>query len=302
VAVVQSALGQGTLAESIGLVKAKLANTGYAMTSLDSTFDRDTQLGLAALSHDAGRTPDPTLSAANLQHLDEIAGVQPGCTSGPEPFSLPTAQAIVDHVEQLTPSPRIVLIEPPLITGDRELDQRIATRAMELGYEIRPEAGDLALVDASIEVDAELAVAWESIRSAAASEGINMFIASGFRSVELQRSIFVDRLTTAAGGPLTNDQVSAATIDEVLDSHAPPGFSKHQTGLAIDLAVPGSNLEQFRQSDAFAWLTANNYENARQYGFVPSYPDGVDGLGPQPEPWEWLWVGTDVLFRCEPPG
>lgn len=302
VAVVQSVHGAGTLGESIALVKAELASRGYAAGGPGQTFDREMQLSLAALAHDAGRAPDATLSTTNLRLLDVAAGSAPDCASSPEPFVLPTAQAIVDHVEQFALRPRIVFIEPPVITGDPELDRRIATRATERGYEVRPAAGDLAFVDASIEVGAELAVAWDSLSSAASSDGITMFIASGFRSFELQRSIFVDRLTAVVGEPLTSERASASAIDEVLDSHAPPGFSKHQTGNAIDLAVPGSDLEQFRESEAFAWLAADNYQNARRFGFVPSYPAGVDGLGPQPEPWEWLWVGTEVLYRCEPIG
>lgn len=131
--------------------------------------------------------------------------------------------------------------------------------------------------------------------------GVTMYAASGYRSPERQRQIFVDELVAAAGTPLTSSQTSDAAIDQVLEGHAPPGFSKHQTGNAIDLAVPGLSLAQFRETDAFSWLAAENFANAHRFGFAPSYPDGVDGLGPAPEPWEWIWVGVDVLFRCPPP-
>ena len=66
----------------------------------------------------------------------------------------------------------------------------------------------------------------------------------------------------------------------VLDSHAPPGFSKHQTGNAMDIGVPNVALVDFDSTEAFQWLSQDNFANARRFGFVPSYPAGAEGLGP----------------------
>ncbi len=71
---------------------------------------------------------------------------------------------------------------------------------------------------------------------------------------------------------------------------APPGFSEHHTGFAVDFgagSVPKCNFQQcFGTTSAGRWLIAN----AATYGFEMSFPPGnVQGVSP--EPWHWRWVG-----------
>src|SRR5690606_25521512 len=40
-----------------------------------------------------------------------------------------------------------------------------------------------------------------------------------------------------------------------------------------------------------------NYANAKRFGFIPSYPPDGGKQGPEPEPWEFVWVGVEVI-RC----
>ena len=97
---------------------------------------------------------------------------------------------------------------------------------------------------------------------------------------------------------VTNREIAQGRADDVLaavmDRVAPPGFSKHHTGFAIDVASRGLGGFAFRQSRAFGWLTEDNYANAMRFGWIPSYPDGAAHLGPRPEPWEWVWIGRDA--------
>jgi D-alanyl-D-alanine carboxypeptidase len=71
-------------------------------------------------------------------------------------------------------------------------------------------------------------------------------------------------------------------------SSAPPGYSEHATGYAIDFGdrnAPGCNLATcFADTDVGRWLDAN----ARAYGFVLSFPQGND-QGVMYEPWHWRY-------------
>ncbi|MFK8183696.1 MAG: D-alanyl-D-alanine carboxypeptidase family protein [Phormidesmis sp.] len=134
----------------------------------------------------------------------------------------------------------------------------------------------------------DAAAALHKMIAAARANGIWLVPASGFRSLEQQRSLFSNQ-TLEKGSP-----EAAATVS------APPGYSEHHTGYAIDLA--DGALEQtydisiaFAQSPAYAWLT----ENAAQFGFELSFPEG-NPQGVSFEPWHWRYVGTNdakKLFR-----
>ena len=119
--------------------------------------------------------------------------------------------------------------------------------------------------------------AWRSLHQAAAAEGVDLVIVSAFRSVARQAEIVRGKL--AAG----------QTMDDILAVCAPPGFSEHHSGRAVDLSTPGSTpLEpEFDQTEAFAWLQ----RQAGAFGFRLSYPAG-NALGYCYEPWHWCFDAT----------
>ncbi len=118
----------------------------------------------------------------------------------------------------------------------------------------------------------EAAVKWQQMVEAAARNGIRLLIVSGYRSWEYQADLI--RKKMAAG----------QTIEEILKVSAAPGFSQHHTGMAIDIATPGSRplTEEFETSEAFQWLT----RHATKYGFSLTYPRD-NAYGFVFEPWHW---------------
>jgi D-alanyl-D-alanine carboxypeptidase len=78
------------------------------------------------------------------------------------------------------------------------------------------------------------------------------------------------------------------------ESVAPPGFSEHGTGYAIDFGERPQtgcpDLDACFASTAIGrWLLAN----APTYGFELSFPQG-NAQGVTWEPWHWRWVGTSA--------
>ena len=71
---------------------------------------------------------------------------------------------------------------------------------------------------------------------------------------------------------------------------APPGFSEHHTGYAVDIGdadVPDANLSvAFEETAAFEWLEVNG----PRYGFELSFEEGNE-QGVQYEPWHWRFIG-----------
>ena len=83
---------------------------------------------------------------------------------------------------------------------------------------------------------------------------------------------------------------------------ARPGFSEHQTGMAVDVAGyrQGCSIQVcFSKTKAGKWLAANSYK----YGFVLRYPSGKTSItGYQFEPWHFRFVGVDLATKMHDRG
>ena len=78
---------------------------------------------------------------------------------------------------------------------------------------------------------------------------------------------------------------------------ARPGFSEHQTGLAVDIDTAVS--QSFGKTPAGLWLATNSW----QFGFVVRYPDGQEAVtGYEYEPWHFRYVGVDLATEMHNTG
>jgi hypothetical protein len=173
------------------------------------------------------------------------------------------------------------------VTGNEGLDERIWELALQRGYQLRPTAsGDLASPD-GVPMQPQAAQAWVGLRDEARASGMTFIVSSAYRSPASQRSQFLEKL----GG------TSDAAIDATLRWYSVPGTSKHQAGYALDFRYQDGTFGDFRSTPDYAWLAEDDFAVPKRHGFIPSYPDDVENQGPNPEPWEFVWVGTD-LIRC----
>ena len=176
---------------------------------------------------------------------------------------------------------------PTAITGSDEVDFQIRVMAEARGYVLRPiPAGPLVEVDGEL-LQAQAAVAWGALKQEILNAGYSIRLVSGYRSVDSQADVFV----AGAGGS------SLERYESRLAWSAPPGYSKHHTGYVIDLALPGESHNSFGSSGVYRWLVADNYDVLKGFGFVPSYPPGGPPQGPNPEAWEYTYVGIYAI-RC----
>ena len=122
------------------------------------------------------------------------------------------------------------------------------------------------------ELTPHAALQWGQLRSAAHRDGITLLLVSAFRSLTYQRRIFERKL--AAG----------ESLEQILRVNAPPGYSEHHTGRAVDLTAPdcGPLSEDFEATAAFEWLV----RHAQRFGFTMTYPRG-NPFGVAFEPWHW---------------
>jgi D-alanyl-D-alanine carboxypeptidase len=210
-----------------------------------------------------------------------------------------SGQEFVDFYNNVDYSYVNELTQKPEIYGDRAADARIQLIAEQRGYKLRSEANQNNLVPVSGEkLQPKAKQAWQNLKQAAAEEGETLLLVSGFRSVDNQQRIFTGRL----GSKYSMQQIAEGNvderIDEVLQTSSIPGYSKHHTGYTLDLACDSaSNFTNFEDSTCFDWISKNNYRNAKKYGFIPSYPEGAQNMGPNPEAWEYVWVGREDLIK-----
>lgn len=121
----------------------------------------------------------------------------------------------------------------------------------------------------------ECASAFENLRRAAAEEGLNIYIESGFRSYEEQVNLY--NMYVQRSGKEAADTFSAR-----------PGYSEHQTGLTIDC---NDASDSFRYTAEAEWLAEHSWE----YGFIIRYPLGKESItGYKYEPWHIRFVGKGL--------
>ena len=128
----------------------------------------------------------------------------------------------------------------------------------------------------------EAARALEALFAGAAEDGITLYATSGFRSYATQKAIF-DRKAAERGEQAANRSV------------AKPGYSEHQTGLAMDIegeTTLGTGLTAaFGESPEGIWVA----EHCHEYGFIIRYPEDKTSItGYIYEPWHIRYVGVEA--------
>lgn len=211
-----------------------------------------------------------------------------------------SGQGFVDFYYTLAfPNTQQISEEAP-ITGNEKADNHIKQLAKARGYRIQsaPVADVLVDVGNNMLLQPRAANNWKSLKSVAAKDGIELSLTAGFRPADEQKTIFLNRLKIN-GSELEEVPrgVFDSRINQVLITTALPGYSKHHTGYTIDISCPSDPNVVFEGSVCFSWLSKNNYKNAKNSGWIPSYPEGAKKQGPNPEAWEYVWVGKDSLTK-----
>ena len=156
-----------------------------------------------------------------------------------------------------------------------------------LGHLPYPEASknELILFSPGIYVHKEIYENFKEMQFMAAKRGISLQLLSGYRSIDLQRDIFYE-----------NKSIRNQTAVERSRDSAPPGYSEHSTGYAIDVGdgnYPDTHFEvEFEQTPAFKWMK----RFASKYHFVLSFPPN-NKQGVTYEPWHWRFEGTVNALR-----
>jgi len=152
-----------------------------------------------------------------------------------------------------------------------------SAKLTEKGLLYQPEAIELVVAEVGDDgrehrLTPAAATAWQTMKAAAQAEGISLRIVSAFRTIERQAEIVRAKLERGL------------SLDAILEVSAPPGYSEHHTGRAIDVTTDGVRaLEiEFENTDAFRWLS----RRAGEFGFSLSYPAGNPN-GYACEPWHW---------------
>ena len=121
----------------------------------------------------------------------------------------------------------------------------------------------------------ECRAAFNEMASAAAKDGVSLYIVSGYRSYATQQGLY--SRYAAKDGYAAADTYSAR-----------PGHSEHQTGLAMDL---NSLSASFAYTKEGRWLAANAYK----YGFIIRYPYSKQSVtGYVYEPWHVRYLGRSL--------
>ena len=132
-------------------------------------------------------------------------------------------------------------------------------------------------------VDPDAQAAFDKMQSAAAEEGLNIYISSGFRSYDYQAGLY-ERYVERSG-KAEADRYSAR-----------PGHSEHQTGLAFDL---NSIDITFADTEEYEWVKAH----CAEYGFIIRYPEGKESItGYMYEPWHIRYLGIDTAKKVTDSG
>ncbi len=131
-------------------------------------------------------------------------------------------------------------------------------------------------VDEGIKLNGEAYRAFKQMKSDMNKEGLDVLINEGYRSYSDQEEL-CDYYRNLYGDNYVSKYVAL------------PGFSEHQTGLAIDLS--STSTRTFSNSKEYKWMLDNSY----RYGFILRYDSRlITETQFNSEPWHFRYVGSEI--------
>lgn len=170
---------------------------------------------------------------------------------------------------------------PATVKAEKKVEKPNAGNLLgHLPYDVAPKSELVAITgDGQIQMRSAAAAKFKEMQAAAQAEGVILSSISGFRTIEDQDQLFFGVKEQRVQNASKRAEVSA-----------PPGYSEHHTGYAIDIGdgnAPATNINpEFEKTAAFRWLQAN----AAKYSFELSFPPN-NAQGVSYEPWHWRFVG-----------
>lgn len=119
---------------------------------------------------------------------------------------------------------------------------------------------------------------FEAMAKAASKEGLTLVVTSSYRDYDYQESLY--------------NNYAKRDGKEAADTYSGrPGFSEHQTGLAIDIYDGETLYTKFESTNEFKWMQKNAYK----YGFILRFPKDKENLtGYMYESWHYRYVGEKI--------
>lgn len=124
--------------------------------------------------------------------------------------------------------------------------------------------------------------AFKDMWNSAKESNIHLMINSSYRPYNDQERVYNNY----------KDAYGQSYADKIA---ARPGYSEHQTGLALDIfSITDSSQKTFAESVAYEWLLNNSYK----YGFILRYPEGKENItGYAFESWHYRYVGKELAEK-----
>jgi zinc D-Ala-D-Ala carboxypeptidase len=216
----------------------------------------------------------------------------------PQPSSIPIQTPVPSLVAQPVPSLIPAISSPvakpsPIVQPSLTSSPAPAVKSVPL---VKPYFGHLPyaendlsrLVDAgkfirgtyerNEALDFEANEAFQSMTAAARAENVFLMPISGFRTIADQKVLYEKQIARRGS------EEAAAKWS------APPGYSEHHTGYAIDIGDMDSDTDlkmTFQDTEVYRWLKVN----ARSFGFEESFSYN-NQQGVSFEPWHWRYVNS----------
>jgi zinc D-Ala-D-Ala carboxypeptidase len=135
----------------------------------------------------------------------------------------------------------------------------------------------------------DAATALEHLFKDAKAAGLDLLLASAYRSYEQQSGLY--NFYVEKSGQKSADEYSAR-----------PGYSEHQTGLGVDVEPSSRECELqecFASTAEGIWVAAN----AHRQGFIIRYEKGEQNLtGYEFEPWHLRYIGIELATELKKSG
>ena len=120
--------------------------------------------------------------------------------------------------------------------------------------------------------------AFEEMAKVAKKENLKIVAMSSYRSYSYQVDLY--------------NKYKKKDGQEAADKYSGrPGFSEHQSGLAVDVYNEKTEYTNFESTKEFIWME----DHAHEYGFIIRFPKGKENeTGYQYESWHYRYVGIEV--------